>query len=227
MVNRQSANFIAGEGFRILVNKGNVSRALRRFLEPYLVESRTHANCMDLFQVFSYDEAFSVQQLDEIEDYAKYTVEMQRDLMSSQGIEATFVSTNREDYVGMVTNHYVLPGTLETATLAQLRNMLKAVIEVAETLSVIVSTKEFNARVLVNNPEYTYRGLPCTCAPEQELWEISGQDLRTKVSGVLEWCYSEVDAKAQMAEMLREPQRFANLKASSHAERQMPMAQAA
>lgn len=44
---------------------------------------------------------------------------------------------------------------------------------------------------------YQYRNLPCTDLS----WHIWGHDNLNKMSGVLEWCYDEADAKNRLAKM--------------------------
>lgn len=59
---------------------------------------------------------------------------------------------------------------------------------------------------------YKYRGLPCSIAPDDKLWCISGYDNNGGSTGVLEWCYDEQDATAILAIMQEHP-RFKNLSA--------------
>jgi hypothetical protein len=59
---------------------------------------------------------------------------------------------------------------------------------------------------------YQYRGLPCSIAPQEQIWCISGRDSQTCSTGVLEWCYNEQDALERLAIMKEHP-RFENLNA--------------
>lgn len=63
---------------------------------------------------------------------------------------------------------------------------------------------------------YHYRGFPCSIAPNNELWCVSGHQVdakgKTTISGVLEWCYDETDAEIRLYLMRKDPT-FRNLKA--------------
>lgn len=51
---------------------------------------------------------------------------------------------------------------------------------------------------------YVYRNFPITFA-RPALWSIEGHDTRKGAMGVLEWCESEQDAIAVLAEMSEDP----------------------
>lgn len=60
------------------------------------------------------------------------------------------------------------------------------------------------------NARYRYRGLPSSCADDANLWAISGHhkpgagtDFMEGGSGVLEWCFSEEDARRRLKIMSR------------------------
>lgn len=58
---------------------------------------------------------------------------------------------------------------------------------------------------------YKYRNLPCNIQPDDKLWCVSGADLTTGASGVLEWCYNQGDADSVMEEMKEDAGRFIGL----------------
>ena len=68
-----------------------------------------------------------------------------------------------------------------------------------------------------NKQTYKYRGLPCSIAPDEDLWCVSGQDTNPNScgGGVLEWCYGKEDAQARLLRMQQFPQ-FKNLKAAPY-----------
>jgi hypothetical protein len=60
---------------------------------------------------------------------------------------------------------------------------------------------------------YRYRNLPCNIAPDDSLWCVSGHDNAHHASGVLEWCYNELDARRVLRDMQASSGRFSNLSA--------------
>ena len=46
------------------------------------------------------------------------------------------------------------------------------------------------------------RGLPCSCAPEKNLWAIVGQYSDGTAGGVLDWCFDREDAMRLLDEYL-------------------------
>jgi hypothetical protein len=64
--------------------------------------------------------------------------------------------------------------------------------------------------------QYRYRNLPCSIRPDNQLWCVSGYDTKSGASGILEWCYDEIDANFVMNTMLT-CGHFADLKAEKYA----------
>lgn len=59
-----------------------------------------------------------------------------------------------------------------------------------------------------NIPLYRYRGWPVSYCDAGSVWMVSGVDHLNGSSGVLEWCCSEDDANALVAEMRKDHRRF-------------------
>lgn len=70
------------------------------------------------------------------------------------------------------------------------------------------------------NEKYEFRNLPCNMVPEKELWCIVGSfkfEDGFSGSGILEWCYNEADAFAQLEYMQQFPG-FSGLAAEKYIE---------
>lgn len=65
---------------------------------------------------------------------------------------------------------------------------------------------------------YHYRNLPCSIQPDSMLWCVSGHDEANNSSGVLEWCYDELDAHRTLRDMRADRGRFSNLRAHKYME---------
>lgn len=69
-----------------------------------------------------------------------------------------------------------------------------------------------NPGALCGFPFYTMRNLPCSCAPSESLWTITGYDKFTGASGILEWCTGPRDAVTVWELMSPFRERFDGLK---------------
>ncbi len=119
---------------------------------------------------------------------------------------------------GLVTNSYWLQFDYKAASLAQLRSMVEVVLVLADAMSNFAGSP--NDTALIDCPLYVYRNLPCSIAPDDQLWAVSGQDVQGS-GGVLEWCFDQVDAEQMLDEMKRFPERFKNLSAQPWASTQL------
>lgn len=87
-------------------------------------------------------------------------------------------------------------------------------IDAKTTVAELVAVATFEAEEMLYNKKersYNYRNLPCTCAPEDKVWCVSG--FTHDGSGVLEWCYDEHDAKFVLSIMKEFPHQFKELRA--------------
>lgn len=181
--------------------KGAVGRKLRRFLQEV-------AEGGMLLQSFAYEQGYSPVQLAALEAYARAKDDALQQYLP-QGVVVRG-GTYRDESFGIVATHYRFVHDIATASVAQLRDMVKVVAVLAESM------QDFAASVnvaLVGCPAYTYRGLPCSIAPDRQLWAVSGQDRMDNSGGVLEWCYDMADAMEVLEKMARHPGRFTNLSA--------------
>lgn len=209
MLNREQSLYIAQEAHRLgnLTSKA-IGRKLRRFLgfwTAYGVVSQT----------LSYNEGHTPEQLTALRELAQQMVREQQEALEGYmpGV-IEFESIVFDEMFGLVAIRYSLKQDPATASVAQLRSMVEVVQLLAE--AVHVKLKNVNSTVFLHCPEYVYRGLPCSIAPDETLWCVSGSDIRGG-SGVLEWCYDEQDAKAVLADMSRFPERFHRLSAHAYA----------
>lgn len=207
MLNKTNVLYIARQANDLLNgSKRNVSRSLRRLLSQVL--DTPPGTKPLLIQSFAYDEGHNATQLRGIELFATdLAVELQSyvptDLVKPIGII-------REDEFGMVQNSYQLTIHVWSASLRELQELVKFVMELAYSMLPFAD----NPSVAACLEDYQYRGLPCNIAEDDDLWCISGHDKRTGGGGVLEWCYDEVDARFTLESMQRYPERFIGLKAA-------------
>lgn len=183
--------------------KTAIGRALRRFLLRVTDDSQF------VIQSFAFSGGYSPTQLEAMDSYAKEQLEKQAKYLPSKTVEV--VGTLREDMFGLVSNSYSFVNDIKTASVAELRDMVKTVAILAESMHEFACS--VNATALVHCPTYTYRGKPCSITCDDELWMVSGQDALEGGGGVLEWCYDEDDAKEILAAMMQHPHRFQNLSA--------------
>lgn len=100
------------------------------------------------------------------------------------------------------------PATLETAFARALRH---AGLAPAEHPEPEPPAARKDADTPPKQPRYRYRCLPCTIAPDDQLWYVEGVDERGGV-GVLEWCFDEPDA-AHRLNLMRAFKQFSRLAA--------------
>jgi hypothetical protein len=205
VINRNNAMFVSREAYRLRqLDKTAVGRKYRRFLNDVCLSG-------GIIQSLAYDEGYSTEQLNALEAYATEMDKLQRycipeGVVAPQGII-------RDDGFGIVSVVFHLVNDLETATVAQMKDILGVV----ETLA--CEMHQFAASggtcALTDCMPYEYRGLPISIAREGQLWEVGGTDKFTGGSGVLEWCYDKEDAEAILAKMQQFPSRFLNVHASA------------
>jgi hypothetical protein len=182
--------------------KGAVGRKMRRLLTQV-------AKSGILMQSFCFDEGYSIEQLRAIETYARKLDESLQVFLPLAAVHRC--GTITDDGFGMVSNHYKFVHNIETATVSQLRDMVKAVAVLGESMQAFAAS--VNKTALATCPTYDYRGLPCSIAPDSQLWVVAGLDKLSGGSGVLEWCYDVKDAHEVFKAMARHPDRFPGLNA--------------
>lgn len=194
---------IVREANQFLSNKdGNNGRVMRRFL------TRAAGGYNMVHQVFSMDEGYSKEQLKAIESHAKHIAELVESNMGLHDLKPNLLCTVNDFGFGLVQNSYVLPYPVATASVKELREMVKLVGVLADLLADF----PYNKKVILQDcPLYFYRGLPCNAVAPDELWEIGGEDLNSGGSGVLEWCVSEVDAQEVLERMRAHEHQFRKL----------------
>lgn len=203
MLTRDNIFVISHEAYMLWrLPKGAVGRKMRRFLTQVAGKGM-------LLQSFCFDESYSKTQLHAIEVYARNLDDSLQAFLPLVAVHRC--GTMADDQFGLVSNHYKFVHSIETASVAQLRDMVKAVAILAESMQAFAAS--VNNTALVNCPTYVYRGLPSSIAKDKDLWVVAGLDKMTGASGVLEWCYDVRDALGVFEEMTRHPGRFANLTA--------------
>lgn len=210
MLNRENAFEVSRQAYH-LVNgpKFAVSRSLRRFLREVLGDISAD-NGTYVFQSFAFDEGYGEQQLAALAAYAGRIDDEQQEYLEDFG--ALRMGTQFDSMFGSVANGYKLSFHIATASLKELQAAVKLVAVLSDSLHGFVASPAKAAGF----EDYSYRGLPCSIAPDSELWTIGGHDKRNGGSGVLEWCYDEADALERLAMMQRYPERFIGVKAESY-----------
>jgi hypothetical protein len=210
MLNRENAFEVSRQAYHLLNgSKFAVSRSLRRFLMEVLGDIAAD-NGTYVFQSFAFDEGYSEQQLAALAAYASRIDEEQQSYL--EGFGAQRLGTQSDSMFGSVANGYKLPFIIATAMMKELQAAVKLVAVLSDSLHGFVGSPAKAAGF----EDYTYRGLPCNIAPDEELWMVGGHDKRGG-SGVLEWCYDEADARERLLMMQRYPERFINVKAEPYA----------
>ena len=202
MLTRQNVSEVTRETYRLLHLERKVAgRTFRRFLER-LVDYGS------ITQFFAYDEGYSAEQLKALEAYAQSALKLQAEFLPEGVVKRG--RTAFDEMFGLVTNGYQFECDIATATLAQLRSMTEVVAVLAASMLEFAASP--NRTAFVACPLYCYRNLPCSIAPDDELWAVSGEDQQGG-GGVLEWCFDQADAEGVLQEMKRHSARFKNLKA--------------
>jgi hypothetical protein len=206
MLNRENALDIFRQGDQLVDGKKwQQSRTLRRFLAA-IVEAKQHGEPF-VTMSWSNDEGHNTEQLDVIENHAEMCANRYREYLSRNWAAHCF-GVSRDDMYGTVCVPVRLNWMPETATLAQLQQMVRVVVMLADSMREFA--ENVNETVLKDCPEYRYRGLPCSIAPDEDLWCIAGHDKKGG-SGILEWCHGEDDAQVLYQKMSRFPLRFPRL----------------
>jgi hypothetical protein len=211
MLNRENVLYIFRQGNQLVDGKKwQNSRSLRRFLAS-VVEAKQHVEPFVTIS-WSNDEGHNAEQLDAFENYAEVCAQRHREYLSRNWAAHCF-GVSRDDMYGKVYSTVQLNWKLETASLTQLQQMVRVVVLLAESMRKFAENA--NETALEDCPEYAYRGLPCSIAPDEDLWCIAGHD-KMGGSGILEWCYGEEDAKMLFSQMCRYPLRFPGLVAQQY-----------
>lgn len=58
--------------------------------------------------------------------------------------------------------------------------------------------------------KYTPRGLPSNVVPDEQIFWVAGKS-KSFGSGILEWCYDELDAIDRIQKMCEFPEEFSDL----------------
>lgn len=208
MIHRKNVAEIISQAKLLSGNKYNVSRALRRFLKNFDITSG--AGNTRIAQIFAQDEGYSTTQFEAIRWYAIALDVEQQELFSSQSVQClgTVVDVSAQ----RISNDYVLPFTIESATLPQLHAAFTLVWFLASRLRPF----SHSPAVTCCFSDYNYRGLSCSIVPQSQLWMISGFDKRNGGSGVLEWCVDKDDAQLRLGFMQRYPDRFIDVTATPY-----------
>lgn len=202
MLCRNNVYEITREGNRLLaLPDGAIGRKLRRFVQRY-VDYNTITQC------YAYEQGHTAKQLAALEVYAKHQAKAFAEYLPEGTVEAPWFV--RDDQFSLVSCGYKLQFDVETATVAQLRLVIQAIVVLAEAMHDFADSP--NRSALADCPEYTYRNFPCSIVSDKELWCVSGSDVRGG-SGVLEWCCDQADAQEVLSAMQRFPERFTGLKA--------------
>lgn len=238
MLNRHNAFHVSSQGYALIRgNKWTTSRALRRFLadllDAPLATTGAAARWM-LFQQLAHNEGYSKVQLEALEKFATRVAEDQQPYLDKLSVDANkpeqqlpdvvrLMSTVHDDMFGTVFNSYEVRVNPKTASLKELQSLVKSVVVLSDFLHQVAG-RGLNETVLRDCPMYEYRSLPCSIAPDEELWCVSGADKLDNSGGILEWCYDEEDAKEVLRKMSQYPDRFSDLKAQSWLETNAPVA---
>lgn len=237
MLNRHNAFHVSHQGYALIRGeKWNTSRALRRFLvdllDAPLAKTGAAAGWV-LFQQLAYDEGYSKVQLEALEKFATRIAIDQRDYLDKLRVDANkpdqqlpesvrLINTVHDEWFGAVFNSYEVRVNPATASLKELQTLVKSVVVLSDFLHQVAG-RGLNETVLRDFPMYEYRGLPCSIAPDEQLWCISGVDKLDNSGGILEWCYDEEDANERLQMMSRYPERFTGLEAKSWLETNAPV----
>jgi len=198
---RRSAEITRGPKFQN-------SRTLRRYLAD-VVTTPASGKAM-LTMCLAFNEGYNAQQLQAIYAYAKQLAVTMDAYASAQDmslVKPLGVSLDLE--CGSVLINYELEASLESGSLMELQDLTLFVSSMAYAMVPFAK----NPALTAGFDDYQYRGYPCSIVDDDQLWAVSGHDLRGGGSGVLEWCHSEADATAVMQEMLNYPCRFVELSA--------------
>ncbi len=207
MLTRDTVFEISREGYRLLDLKVTaVGRKLRRFLERVSVDGI-------VMQSFAFNEGHTPRQLETLRVYAQYIAHQASAYLPAGAVEHQGVVF--DDGFALVANHYKLRHDIATASVAELRKLTAAVVVLAECMHEFAANA--NRAALSECPDYVYRNLPCNIVTDDQLWAVSGQDVRGG-SGVLEWCYDEADARDILEAMNRFPERFLGIEACKWSE---------
>jgi len=211
MLTSENVFAISHEAHRLYrLPKGAVGRTMRRFLAPLAARGM-------LLQSYAFEQGYSQAQLAAIESYARALDDDMQQYLPLHAVQRC--GTFCDEPYGIVATHYRFVHDIATASVEQLRDMVKAVAVLASAMHPFAAS--VNDTALVECPTYTYRGLPCDIAPASERWVVGGHDRMNSSGGVLEWCFDMNDALVVLEAMNRHPGRFSGLNA--HPDAQSPV----
>lgn len=195
-INCTNASYIAAQAQAIRLSpKFRNSRTIRRLLAVALADAST------LTVVLADQNGYSHSQLQRISSYAHR--------LAHAVAETVEISVNTNYPQEKVTMTVATPSEVDSLALKQLQAILCTV----ETLASLVLPFAQNPAAVAQFDDYQYRNFPCSIQPDSALWCVSGADIRTGASGVLEWCRSKLDAIEVLSRMGRFPKRFEALDA--------------
>lgn len=182
---------IVGFDAHELVSRGSdtPARALRRFLTKWTDDG-------EAVLLITHDASLTSRHLDAVCEGAEQAARALATAIADLPID--FVGVRRDDAQGLVALRYRLKHPIFLASRQELRDMTQAICTLVERRSEL-------------RLGYQYRGLPCNIAPREQLWHVSGTDVLNGMSGVLEWCHDETDARSCLQMMQCTPAQFDNL----------------
>lgn len=208
MFTASQAIFVSSQAHRLVTDPSpRMGRKLRRFLAGACAEILPGE--LHLAQSYANMEGYSPVQLAALNAFA-HRLASEHDALRP---DVLFDRANVvfDECFGIVTVYYKLKFDIRAASVRQLKEALTFLSHIAGDMS--AQLRDPNTTALADCPDYVYRGLPCSVVEEDELWCVSGGDVRTHGGGVLEWCVSESDAQDVLAQMKRFPERFINVHA--------------
>jgi hypothetical protein len=184
------------------------SRSLRRFLSR-LIEVKDDG-AQFLVMAWSHYEGHSPEQIAALDNYVRpLSTWLETHPQVAPLLKRHGITRNDAESIYCVT--FEVTPALELASLVELQRLVNALRVVAVSMSDFA--RNANATVFADCPEYRYRGLPCSIAPDEKLWYVGGQD-KQGGSGVLEWCYDKSDAQHMLTAMQHHSARFVGLTAA-------------
>lgn len=210
MFTASQAVFTASHAHRLVNDPSpRMGRKIRRFLASVCSEIRPGE--LHLAQSYACMDGYSPVQLAALSAFAARLAAEDEAIRPADLVEPANLVF--DEAFGIVTVYYKLKFDVRTASVRQLKEALTFLSRIAENMS--TQLRDPNTTALADCPDYVYRGLPCNVVEEDELWCVSGGDVRTNGGGVLEWCVSESDAQDVLTQMKRFPERFVHVSAES------------
>lgn len=161
-INRNTVVPIAEHGRTLLARPGsNPVKAYQGFLRAFTGKGMVN-------QLFSFREGHTPAQLQALRDYAE-RVAIRLRLYSAEAC-AQYRGLSFDVNEGLVANHFLLRNSIETQDEEQLREMVKCVIDICESME-----------KFAENPDAALAPCPSGLsndAQTKQLWDTSGNDVR-------------------------------------------------